>query len=75
MCVCVFMPVPACGWSRKDYSNKGGSANQESGHVQPGNDSHIISIQCNTYDDKDYVNIDSASGTKSKFKNQLRKTS
>lgn len=48
VCVCVFMPVPVYGWSRKDYTNKGGSANQEFGHVWPGNDSHIMPLQCNT---------------------------
>lgn len=48
VCVCVFMPVPVYGWDRKDYINKGGSANQEFGHVWPGHDSHIMLLQCNT---------------------------
>lgn len=40
-CVSVSVSMPVPGWNRKDYTNKGGSANQQSVHIQPGSDSHI----------------------------------
>lgn len=49
------MPLPVCGWSRKDCTTQGGSATQRSGHVQPGNDSHNSSFEGNQRDNDDDI--------------------